>query len=41
MGFIVLGLYLLGGLVFLLLLLYVLFNRLDERRRENFEKRDN
>lgn len=34
-------LYALGLLVFIVLLIYVIVKRLDEKKGENFEKRDN
>lgn len=41
MHIIIAALYGLGGILFLILLLYVLINRLEERKKEDFEKRDN
>jgi hypothetical protein len=31
----------LGGIIFLILLIYVIINRVDERKKEKFERRDN
>lgn len=41
MGYIIAALYAFGAVVFLVLLIYVLVNRLEERKKENFEQRDN
>jgi hypothetical protein len=41
MGFLIAILYGFGFLIFLILLIYVIINRAEEKKRENFEKRDN
>ena len=41
MGFVIAILYGFGLLVALILLIYVLVNRFEERKKEDFEKRDN
>jgi hypothetical protein len=41
MGFLIASLYGLGFIIFLILLIYVIINRVEEKKRENFEKRDN
>ncbi len=34
------GIYMLIGLIILILLLYVIVNRIEEKKNEKFEKRD-
>jgi uncharacterized membrane protein YkvI len=41
MKYLVAAFYGLGGIVFLILLIYVIVKRLEERNKENFEKRKN
>ena len=41
MHFIIAAFYGLAGIVFLILLIYVILKRLEERKKENFEKRNN
>lgn len=41
MGFLIAILYGFGFLIFIVLLIYVIVNRVEERKKENFEKREN
>lgn len=41
MGYVLALLYGLGFIIIVILLIYVIVNRIDEKKRENFEKRDN
>ncbi len=41
MGYVLVLTYGLGIIVLIILLIYVIVNRIDEKNREEFEKRDN
>jgi hypothetical protein len=41
MGFLITALYGLGFAIVLVLLVYVIINRIEEKNNETFEKRDN
>jgi hypothetical protein len=39
--FVMLGLYLLGGAAVVLILIYLVFKRINDSEKETFDKRDN
>lgn len=41
MGYLIALLYGFGFIVLIILLIYVIVNRIEEKKREDFEKRDN